>query len=505
MDGPNILNGRHTNLGNTNLENIRNEILENNSGAIGVNWTEIRHTYNETKTNRSQTLTNIVTTQDYVSNPPTVTEKTDKNSDEPNFVTIYLASRSAKQAVKDLDSWLFEYLEMNDDTKEMVDLTKYLLYMATGKSYGVENYDFESIWKSMSSNSFNSVSSTSLMEFIQKYVHSLEGSTEINADKTKYKIQDDGVGHPTVGYGIDIENSGFKDRFIAAGYPTTIGGWVDIEFVDSLELEKLQDGYDKIVAETSGLNLKEYQIAALVSRYYNAGSSGWKITRNGKNFRQAYTAYWNDSKTEEYYGQSNNEKIYSESMYTTYMNEPTMSAGKVLPGLVNRRKSEWKLFTTGYADTIDVQWSDNMTTEGDIVSVATRIHQYIRENQYAYSCSENVSNGYVNTCTKNGTSAFGKSLNANTIKEWYNMRCIDCSAYVSWVLYESGIDIGRQRSTFFYNGNYTSYTQYNWKKITDWNDLQPGDILVRDRTCRNIYRQWMYIRSWFNKFNKKRI
>ena len=143
MDGPNILNGRHTNLGNTNLENIRNEILENNSGAIGVNWTEIRHTYNETKTNRSQTIKNIVTTQDYVSSSPNVTGKTDKNSDEPNFVTIYLASHSARQAVKDLDSWLFEYLEMNDDTKEMVDSTKYLLYVASGKDYGKVDFDFE--------------------------------------------------------------------------------------------------------------------------------------------------------------------------------------------------------------------------------------------------------------------------------------------------------------------------------------------------------------------------
>ncbi len=117
--------------------------------------------------------------------------------------------------------------------------------------------------------------------------------------------------------------------------------------------------------------------------------------------------------------------------------------------------------------------------QGNIVLNAKRIHDYIKENSYAYSCTHNVSNGYSNSCTCNSTSCFGKPLNANTVQQYYNIRCIDCSAFVSWVLYESGIDIGRQTSHFFYNQNYVMYAQYNWTKITDWNDLQPGDVLVR--------------------------
>ena len=117
--------------------------------------------------------------------------------------------------------------------------------------------------------------------------------------------------------------------------------------------------------------------------------------------------------------------------------------------------------------------------QGNIVLNAQRIHNYIRENRYAYSCTHNVSNGYSNSCTCNSTSHFGKPLNANTVQEYYDIRCIDCSAFVSWVLFESGIDIGRQSSHFFYNQSYERYTQYNWTKITDWNDLQPGDVLVR--------------------------
>lgn len=380
----------------------------------------------------------------------------------------------------DDDGWFIPALEANDDTANMVDLMKYIFNRANGDE---PDEDFESIWDSMIKDSgFNTVSSTSLMDFIRQYVRSWEGCTEISSDGTKYKIESDGYGNATVGYGVDIANSGFQYRFEEKGYPTYIGGWVDIEFVDELELEELQDGYDDVTAETAGLDLTGYQIAALVSRYYNAGIDGWKKVCNeagGKNFVQAYGVWWSNSKTEEYFGQSNNSSIYSESLYTNYMYQPNTSKGQFVKGLENRRKSEWLLFTTGYADRLDIQWSDNMYG-GDIVSVATRIHEYIRENKYAYSCSHNVYGGYVNTCEKNEESHFGKDLNSSTIQDWYEMRCIDCSAFVSWVLYESGIDIGRQTSDFFYGGGYTSsYTQYNWQKITNWNDLQPGDILVK--------------------------
>lgn len=118
-------------------------------------------------------------------------------------------------------------------------------------------------------------------------------------------------------------------------------------------------------------------------------------------------------------------------------------------------------------------------TTGDIASTAIEIHNYINQNNYAYSCEHNVSAGYSNSCTCDGATNFGLELNANTISQYYDIRCIDCSAFVSWVLYESGIDIGRKSSSFFYNENYETYTQYNWQKITDWNDLQPGDILVK--------------------------
>lgn len=145
LNGEHALDNKNTDLGRKNLEEIKSSILDE-TNAENITWNTVRHTYNVSKVNQSKTTQNIVSTQDYVTTPTPPKEKTEKDSEEPNFVTVYLASRSARQAIKDLDSWLFEYLEMNDDTKEMVDLTKYLLYMAEGKDYGVSEFDFDSIW-----------------------------------------------------------------------------------------------------------------------------------------------------------------------------------------------------------------------------------------------------------------------------------------------------------------------------------------------------------------------
>ena len=90
---------------------------------------------------------------------PEVLEKTDKTlktGDEgyPNFCTLYVNSFSAKGNITGIESWLFEILERNIDTVNMVELTKYMLYMATGTNYGVTSFDFTSIYTSTGRSNF---------------------------------------------------------------------------------------------------------------------------------------------------------------------------------------------------------------------------------------------------------------------------------------------------------------------------------------------------------------
>lgn len=99
--------------------------------------------YNAT-VNRNRDTTNTVETTNYTESTGKTVEKTDMDAEEDNFVTI-LAKPECKTArinIQDVSSWLFEILEENESTADMVDLTKYLLYKATDKNYGVEEYDF---------------------------------------------------------------------------------------------------------------------------------------------------------------------------------------------------------------------------------------------------------------------------------------------------------------------------------------------------------------------------
>lgn len=65
--------------------------------------------------------------------------ETTKESNEGGFVNLY---NKHKEILKVLQpKWLFTMMDNNDKTKNMVELTKYLLYKATGEDYGVTEMD----------------------------------------------------------------------------------------------------------------------------------------------------------------------------------------------------------------------------------------------------------------------------------------------------------------------------------------------------------------------------
>lgn len=403
-----------------------------------------------------------------------------------NLILIILTTTQSLAALTELQE---KSTDLNHDGKRDIKDLDLIVSQPFPKRVndGVEPAEGANVSYIFRNNFRKATTSSSLLEVAKDYVNIFEGSTPISEDGTKYQINGDlGVGH-----GIDIDNGGYTDRFVQAGYTVAAGEWVDVDFVDELEKETIEEKYQTILDKTAGINLTEYQIIALISRAYNCGESGAVDTvRGGKNFVQAYNAYWSDSKTKQYYGQSSDTNIFNEQLYTTYMHEPVTGedingSGAIVyyAGLERRRKSEWLLFATGYFDELGTQWSEDKSSSsshssGDIATTAIKIHSHMETNQYAYACVHNVNAGYSNSCTCNGSSCFAKNLTSSTVSEWYNIRCMDCSAYVSWVLFESGIDVGRQSSYFFYNGGYSGYPQYKWTKMTDWNQLEAGDILV---------------------------
>ena len=95
-------------------------------------------------TDINDNVTNTTESSSYTSKPGTVKEKTDRKSKDPNFVTIYNKNKYERNAsnIETAASWLFEIIQINQDTTDMLDLIKYLLYKATGVSYGVTEFDF---------------------------------------------------------------------------------------------------------------------------------------------------------------------------------------------------------------------------------------------------------------------------------------------------------------------------------------------------------------------------
>lgn len=113
--------------------------------------------------------------------------------------------------------------------------------------------------------------------------------------------------------------------------------------------------------------------------------------------------------------------------------------------------------------TVQVSWPPTGSTtliNGDILAVAKQLHDYVRDNRFTYGSHYNI-----------------KDLGSGT-----ESKVIDCSAYVSWVLYELGYqEFGTQKSSSWFKSNGQRLcNEYGWQMITPVNSstLQPGDILV---------------------------
>ncbi|MCI8470619.1 MAG: hypothetical protein HFJ35_03915 [Clostridia bacterium] len=134
--------------------------IPDSAAASGVTYQvtcdeNIKVKYYNRYINISDNVTNTVNTQKYVKGVAETKEKTDPDSDKPNFVTIFRDKkyRLNKSRIKDAAEWLFEIIETNESTVNMLDLIKYLLYKATGgKGYGVLTYDFSEFEPSNMSN-----------------------------------------------------------------------------------------------------------------------------------------------------------------------------------------------------------------------------------------------------------------------------------------------------------------------------------------------------------------
>lgn len=324
-------------------------------------------------------LNRTLTTSDSIRNTYDTTGDMKVEELTNKYVNLYIKEKMNDRLKEE---FFFDILENNEKTANLLDLTKYLMFLASNTDYGVTEFDFEDMFR------FNNINgSGSQMGLLIEYIHYWEHSSPppTSADGTKYIIENDGAGNAVVGYGVDIFNGGFAEEFRQAGYPTNIGGEVDKEFVDNLEKREIQECMDSIKSLTSGLNLTGYQLNALVSRAYNCGVGGAVTTNRGSppmNFVDSYNSYWKES--DDQFEAKNTNANFSHSLYTQYMAKPVTAINYgYMPGLERRRKSEWTLFQTGYYDVLD-KWHSEGGMGGTIIECAKAIHEYMEANNYTY-------------------------------------------------------------------------------------------------------------------------
>lgn len=396
----------------------------------------------------------------------------------------------ARQAILARDTWFWEYIEENEDTAKLEDVLKYLFNIATNSNkFGTfTDEEISNLFKVFEPKEDMMSASMSGMKLIRDYIRSFEnqavfkyingesGYTDyiakyISEDKTTYYIRDDGKGHPTVGFGVDIFNGDFAERFYERGYTESqlkdISGAVQVpvEFVDSLEEEEIRNKTIKIREMTAHLNLKNYQLYALVSRAYNCGISGAMDGYTGITFVDAYTKYFN-AETDIKYGEILGD--FSHSLYTEFMDVPITSEGETLQGLITRRKSEWTLFQTGYMDTLG-----KFVSSGDILTIADEVH------------TQQMSWVYYTDHPNGGNSLYWNDIESS-INNTNKSTC--CATYVSTVLYQAGYSTEEEMNAINYNvciDVYHLLQKKGWVEITTAEELEARRYSIFIK--RNLY------------------
>lgn len=344
----------------------------------------------------------------------------------PDIYKLYTSDPYAKYIGinrEDLEPLCYNTLKKNWEDLQKTYKTFPYMY---GKTYG---------FIGSSSSSSNYLSGISLLRM---YINSFEGDGSYkgggrfdeNKNKTTddektvyYKVYDAEDEVHTVGYGVNMEANAaaFKDAGIDVS-TVQYGDFIDKKIVDKIQEGIIQGRVDNVKAATSGIELEEYQIHALVSHTYLSYSLG--------NFVDLYNSYWNqetDDKFEELY------EKYSETpeMASTIMGEidfenslfkewfyyynGSHDGGGQYPGWVTRQRSEFTLFQGGYYSTLKRFWGSSDGIPGGYVLVngneidkaaCLDLQVWFEDNLFSgrVHCDTDVTSGAAITMTNNPNS-----------------------------------------------------------------------------------------------------
>ena len=271
----------------------------------------------------SQSIATTITTETYQNSYDVTDSEVEENTE--NFEKIY---KEYEDTLRNnmIPDWLFEIMEENPKTVNMIDLTKYLLYKATGKDYGVKNFediDFSELLGFDNVNGYNgndimfdfiaSWENSALYEYMKSDSTAGYNSTPyiykcVTEDKKYYKcVEDIGMYNGTRNFGFGVchynpNDVGLMKQELYSEEGINIseskylqeGTELDVEIVDRIKKKIIDQKRTEITNLTQGLDLAENQINALIDLSYQRGNingfvSAYKIYGNTEQLRNNFS------------------------------------------------------------------------------------------------------------------------------------------------------------------------------------------------------------------------
>lgn len=474
-DGQEEISGEKETGSGTDTKEETNVVIENGKPIIKTTT----YTYAYKTYQRTRTIT------DSIDNSYAEADKVKPEAKEKVFTDLY---KKHKMYNRLNDKRFLQILENDDRTANLVDLTKYLMYMATGVDYGVKEYDFSEYAETSMTNVNLAVDGS---DGIPLYSPVLDKDSFVKAMKE---------------YGNSGKaGQGFKTNFLpyaADIYDWSVAAGVNPELV--IVTAKMEQSFNNpgtnnywgISVNTQGMkgssfaNLHDGIIGyANVIKSYNVGGS------HASGIMWIYNRRKNSGCDPLGYGLpgtfSGMQSQYSATDKTTHLDGKTQYGNFLLNMVYNGSKSDYeKLCLHGGAEHADsavfTPWEsgqytarqvkdklnawnqifgkygslssggDASTTSGKIIQSAKKIHTYMEQNNYYY--------------TTTNTSA----LKA-TFEESKQSRATCCATYVSWVLRDAGLINDTSHSAL--GLGQLLVNKYHWQKITDINKLKAGDVI----------------------------
>ncbi len=489
-----------------------------------VNISFVKCQYYTHLVNRKKSTTTTSSSSKIVLGTSSLSRKDDINSETANFVTLFRESTTARSYILDAPDWLFEILESNDDTADMVDLTKYLLNQAT-ESNMFGDIDPDELFKIFDSTGFSNIGSSSgrnvsikgckitreeFISAVKSYRSDSDYQTYLASNAEDFYDICTSAGNDInpclvfahaaleTGWGTssDCKNN---NNFFGMGH----GNSQASGNAYSSASESIQDYCDwinnkisnpsSIVQDYATVDSKFSDPSSIYAVYAAYAYLGDTHISDEPDFNNPNQAYYEANGSN--WGTGG--RIYLPIMYgDNYAKECGHPNGS--DETTTKERADYSVYTTNKRVSIAEEifgTSCLIRTAGSgdnssILNVAESIHEYMEENLYSYCVLGPEDNSHEGECGLDTTFEESKSN--------HHLTC--CATYVSWVLQDAGA-IDDSEHTNSSASLATLLESKGWTKVENYDELEAGDIVfMTASTVSNIEHTQIYAgnNEWYN-------